>query len=123
MNTLKKLIYASIFVLASYNSHAQVKESNKVNITSFTVGKKANKLIINWSTDGTIPTNYFEVQRSDDGNIFKTIALVLGPDPKQTGDNYQFAETMKDNTIKPVYFRVCHVNASGEEQITKMIQL
>ena len=123
MNTLRKLIYASILLLASYNSHAQVAQATHVNITNFTAGKKENKVIIKWSTDGTVPTNYFEVQRSDDGNSFKTIALVLGPDPRQTGDNYEYAETMQTKTTKPVYFRLCHVNANGNEQITKMIQL
>jgi hypothetical protein len=120
MDTLKKALYVSILLLASYSSHAQ---ASKVNITSFTADKKANKLSINWSTDGTVATNYFEVQKSDDGNTFKTIAVVMGPDPRKTGDAYDYAENEKDEVKKPVYIRLCHVGTNGDEQITKIIQL
>ena len=120
MDTLKRFIYLSILVLASYSSHAQV---SKINITNFTADVKENKLSINWSTDGAVPTNYFEVQKSDDGNTFKTIAIVMGPDPRKTGDSYEYAEKEKTETKKAVYFRLCHVGTNGDEQVTKMIQL
>jgi len=124
MDTLKKLIYVSFLLLASYKSHAQVSNNNTtINITNFTADEKANKLSINWSTDGTVPTNYFEVQKSDDGKTFKTIAMVLGPDPRKTGDSYEYAENVKNEIKKPVYFRVCHIGTNGDEQVTKIIQL
>jgi len=118
MDTLKIFFYVLILVLASYSSHAQV---TKVNITNFTADVKENRLSINWSTDGAVPTNYFEVQKSDDGNTFKTIAVVMGPDPRKTGDTYDYAE--KDEVKKPVYIRLCHVGTNGDEQVTKIIQL
>jgi hypothetical protein len=123
MNTLKNIFFAAILVLASYNSHAQTVKNNTINITNFTADEKANKLFIKWSTDGAIPTNYFEVQRSDDGSTFKTVALVLGPDPAQTGDSYEYAEKINDKTKKHIYFRLCHVNTNGTEQLTKIIEI
>jgi hypothetical protein len=125
MDTLKKISYTFILVLASFCSHAQVNKttSSTVNITNFTANAKENKLSINWSTDGTVPTNYFEVQKSDDGSTFKTVAVVLGPDPNQPGDSYEYAANMKGGAKKTMYFRLCHVSASGEQQVTKAIQL
>jgi hypothetical protein len=123
MSTLTKIICAAILILACYNGNAQTIANKQINITSLTAGAKANKLFINWSTDGSVQTNYFEVQRSDDGNTFKTVALVLGADPQQTGDSYVYAEPVKKNSDKHVYFRVCHIDTNGAAQLSKMIEL
>ena len=123
MDSLKKIVYVAILVLTSYNSNAQTQANTAINITSLTAATKANRLLINWSTDGAVQTNYFEVQRSEDGNTFKTVGLVMGPDPRQTGDSYVYAEPVKKNQDKHVYFRACHVDTKGAEQVSKMIEL
>ncbi|MGH2565055.1 MAG: hypothetical protein ACRDE5_11110, partial [Ginsengibacter sp.] len=65
--------------------------------------------MIDWSTDNKVATNYFEIQRSVDGKNFNTIALVMGPDPKQPNcDCYEGFD--KPTTKKQQYFyRLKHV--------------
>lgn len=123
MNTFKKILYVSLLVLAANKSQAQVNKSNTINITKFTADEKENKLFVDWATDGSVPTNYFEVQKSDDGATFRTVAVVLGPDPGKTGDSYEYAEAVNNKAKKAIYFRLRHVSVNGDEQLTKIIQL
>lgn len=122
MNIIRKIFLGLLLALAAYYGHAQTN-NNTINITKFTADEKDNKLSIQWSTDGKVTTNYFEVQQSEDGKEFKTVALVLGPDPGKSDNDYQFAQKVKKGSKKPMYFRLKHIDTGGNEQITKIIQL
>ena len=75
--------------------------------------------MIDWKTDGATATNYFEVQKSMDGINFKTIALVLGPDPKQTtNDSYGFFDKDLAKNAKQSYYRLVHIDADGNQKIS-----
>ena len=108
-----------LITFLSINVKAQVPSSNKhINFTRFDAISKDSKVSINLTTDGFVPTNYFEVQKSLDGINFKTIALILGPDPKQsTCDCYGcFDKLLQNNNI--VYYRAKHIGKDGSEQLT-----
>ena len=92
-----------------------------ITITNFTVYEKDTKLIVEWATDGTVATNYWQVQVSEDGKAFSTIAVVLGPDPRQQGDRYQYMEKIKAGRNTSMFYRLRHVDVSGNEQISKVI--
>ena len=119
MNTLKKLICAAMLILASYNSHAQA--SAKINITNFTANEKNNKLSINWST--MVPYELIILKCNVAMMVIhlKRSALFLPDHGKPVIAT--ICNNNKTKTTKPVYFRLCHVNAGGEEQVTKMIEL
>ena len=75
--------------------------------------------MLEWSTDGTLVTNYFEIQKSTDGKNFKTIALVLGADPKQEGcDCYGSYEKEPGHNFKN-YYRVKHIDNKGIVQYSE----
>jgi len=121
----KILIIAFLITGMTYNCKAQassVQTKTTLNILNFQVYAKNSKLIVDWSTDGTKATNYWEVQRSTEGSQFSTIALVLGPDPGQANDQYQYVEKLKNAKNVNAYYRLRHVNADGTEQISKIIQ-
>jgi len=94
----------------------------KIVITNFSANEKDGKLIIDWATDGSVQTNYWQVQSSMDGVEFSTIALVLGPDPQQKGDRYKYMERSKTGTEPKKYFRLRHVDVNGNEQISEIIK-
>jgi trimeric autotransporter adhesin len=122
---MKKFFYIVVLAMAatiSSNAQTTVTSNKNINITNFTVYAKDTKLIIDWATDGATATNYWEVQRSTDGTQFSAVALVLGPDPRQDGDKYQFMEKIKDNKITTAYYRLRHVGADGKEQLSNIIQ-
>lgn len=122
---MKTIINCLLFVcLFSCQTKAQPSvNDNKINITSFNVYEKDNKIFINWATDGTASVNYWEVQRSTNGTEFSTIAMVLGPDPRQQGDNYQYMEKVKDSKVTVVYYRLCHIDTNGKEIFSEIKQL
>jgi len=94
------------------------KDTKKINYTSFTVITKQHKVELEWATDNSVPTNYFEVQKSWDGKNYKTIALVLGPDPKKTGcDCYDWSDTQMQKKI--TYYRLKHIDANGSAQLSE----
>ncbi len=123
MSGIKKIICPLIFAVFIFcNAGAQASLSNPtINITSFTVYEKDAKLIIEWATDGAVATNYWQVQRSNNGKDFSTIAIVLGPDPDQPGDRYQYMEKIKEGRDATKYYRLRHVDVNGNEQISKVI--
>ena len=116
-NLLRILLISTITLISSSGLIAQKRN---ISVIDFTVSAKEKKVIIDWKTDGVTPTNYFAVQRSIDGINFKTIALVLGPDPKQKeGDYYAFSDKYISKTAKPFYYRLVHIDVDGKEQITE----
>ena len=115
-NLLRTLFIFTIVL----NSSGLIAEKHTINVTEFTVSAKAQKVIIDWKTDGATATNYFAVQKSTDGVSFKTVALVLGPDPRQTnGDYYAFSDKYVPKAAKHSYYRLVHIDADGNEQITE----
>ena len=113
------VIFSSLISLQSQAQNPQEQES-KLNFTSFTVKTAAKRISIDWSIENAVSTNYFEIQKSTDGVNFKTIALVLGPDPKQlTGDCYGCFDRYVRKNAKHSYYRLRHVDTNGAEQVSE----
>lgn len=90
-----------------------------INFTSFTLNSNQKGIKIDWATDNKIPTNYFEIERSRDGISFKTIAMMLGPDPKQINCYcYECLDKPKANS-KKYFYRLKHVSTDGEIALSK----
>lgn len=112
---LLRFLLVSFVLTASNNLFAQT-----VHVTNFTVSAKEKKVILDWKTDGTTPTNYFAIQKSTDGINYRTIALVLGPDPKQNNcDCYGCYDNNLPKKSQNAYYRLIHVNADGTEEIAQ----
>ena len=122
MNNIKNLMCLVLFTALISRGIAQpALHDQTITITNFTVYEKDTKLVVEWGTDGTVATNYWQVQISDDGKAFSTIAIVLGPDPKQPGDRYQYMEKLKAGRGASKFYRLRHVDVNGNEQISKVI--
>ena len=128
MNTKKILqfINVSVVFLAIHAvglGQAITAEHARVNFTSFTVNSNQKRIMIDWATDNKVPINYFEIERSNDGVNFKTIALVFGPDPKQANcDCYKCFDKAGSNA-KKYFYRLKHVSADGEIELSEMKML
>jgi len=107
-----------IFTITLISSNSLLAQKN-VNVTEFTVSAAKQKVIIDWKTDGATATNYFAIQKSTDGINYRTVALVLGPDPKQKNcDCYACSDKYVAKTKKS-YYRIVHIDTEGNEQITE----
>ena len=112
------------FLMTQSGTQAQNQASvpGKINFTSFTLNSKPKGIVIDWATDSKVPTNYFEIERSSDGVTFTTIAMVFGPDPKQTGcDCYECFD--KTRVKQKFFYRLKHVSTDGQIELseTKML--
>ena len=128
MNT-NKLFQLAIALMAFILMHevsigqAISNKHEKINFTSFTVNTQQKRIMIDWATDNKVPTNYFEIERSSDGINFKTIALVLGPDPRQTNcDCYEGFDKPGANA-KKYFYRLKHVSTDGAIDLSEMKML
>lgn len=113
----KYMLFRSVFVIVctalAFAGNAQNGQHSKINITDFHVVKNKNKVDINWSTDKSVGTNYFEVEKSSDGKNFKTVAYILGADPAKTDcDCYGCFDKISTNA-KESYYRLKHVDTNG----------
>lgn len=121
----KSMLFRSVFVLFFAAMAFGAAAQSKVNITDFNVVKEQNKIDINWSTEKGEPTNYFEVEKSNDGKNFKTVAYVFGADPEKNDCKCFgcFDKVNSKNTA--AYYRLKHVDADGYVQFSevKMIAL
>ena len=112
----------TVFTAGSIKAQQSVSDQKIITITNFKVYENNTQLIIDWSTDGLVETNYWQVQSSTDCEKFSTIALVFGPDPRQQGDRYQYKGKIKDATVCKTYYKVCPVDAKGQEINTEIKQ-
>src|ERR1700733_8053564 len=92
MNTKKLIRSITIFIFSLLvgsliQAQAQAGKT-EIKFTKFSVNTDKKRITIDWTTDNSVSANYFEIQKSLDGVNFKTIALVLGPDPKQPSGNF-----------------------------------
>lgn len=105
------LVVAGIWV--STVCFSQKNAGAKVSILDFKLEKTHGKVNIHWATNKTDEVNYFEVERSSDGKNFKTVALVLGPDPMVSeGDCYGCFDKLQPGA-KQRYYRLKHVDVNG----------
>ena len=105
----------------SYCCKSQAVDNAGVKIDSLTANVKDGKLSVSWSANDKASANYFEIQRSDDGKTFKTIGLVMGPDPAQGNDKYAFMQKMKKKDEGFAFYRVKYNEANGGEQLSEII--
>jgi hypothetical protein len=116
---LFRCAFVILFAAFSFASTAQKSGHNKINIIDFKVVKDQNKVSINWATDNKIPTNYFEVEKSNDGRNFKTVAYILGADPSKADcDCYGCFDKITTNK-KEFYYRLKHVDTNGEVEFSE----
>ena len=110
---LFRMAVVIVFTALSFGSIAQNAPQQKINIINFHVVKNKNKVDINWSTEKNATTNYFEVEKSNDGKNFKTVAMVMGPDPSKTDcDCYGCFDSITSHSKKS-YYRLKHVDSNG----------
>ncbi len=111
--------------LAGVVGKSQNVQLQKIHIIDFSVANDGNKVEINWATAKSMNAHYFEVEKSSDGQQFKTIAIVMGPDPLKAGCDCYWCNDKINTKTKVVYYRLKHININGGAELSgiKMIAL
>ncbi len=110
----------SIFIFVfSLKGFAQNNGDIKIKIADFKVQEENNKISINWTAGAEIRTNYFEVEKSNDGKNFRTLAYVLGADPsKNNCDCYSYLDRLTTNKAE-LFYRIKHIYKNGEVEFSE----
>lgn len=115
-NTLKFVIIVLV-VLIGFKSQAQT--NSPVDIKAFQVEVSGDRLLINWSTASEDDANYFEIEKSLNGQDFKTYAMVLGPDPQKSANDYGYFDKINKKKSN-VSYRIKHVDLNGNTSYSEI---
>jgi CxxC motif-containing protein len=87
----------------------------------FSLTRRSNDILVQWSTSQEINANVYEVERSLDGNNWSTIAYFSAVGNTSATNNYSFTD--KNVSPKVVYYRVKEVEAGGKAVYTTIKSL
>ena len=92
-----------------------------VNFEDLTVKLAEDRAEINWSTASEKNNKQFEIQRSANGEDFKTIAIVFTLDDSNTVKNYRFKDDLKGVKGKSLRYRIKQVDTSNGYTFSKAV--
>ncbi|MEI9934489.1 MAG: hypothetical protein WDM71_06465 [Ferruginibacter sp.] len=117
---MKKVFCVFVFILASYYGKSQKIKNESLPVDSFSVNTKKGEMCFLWSVKDKALINYFEVQCSTDGKIFKTIAYVLGPDP-QRASVCEYIQHVESTQKASCFYRLLCISNNGSEWTSNAI--
>jgi hypothetical protein len=87
-----------------------------VKFVGFTVTRKINDVLIQWSTTEEVNANIYQVEKSEDGTNWNTVAYVAAVGSRSSVNNYSFID--KNVTVKLAYYRIKEVDVDGKAMYT-----
>lgn len=91
-----------------------------VTMTNFSARSKGNGVSLDWSTSQELSNNYFQVERSDDGNTnWSVLATVSGAGNSQVVNNYNAFDASPVSGIN--YYRLKQVDNDGKAVYSKTV--
>lgn len=91
-----------------------------VEMVSFTATAQKNANLIQWITASEINSSYFEIEKSENGRDFKTIARIEAAGNSSTERKYEYPDL---NVQGMAYYRLKEVDLDGTSTFSKVIQL
>ena len=83
---------------------------------AFNVEKAGNLISMTWTVSNQPETNHFEIQRSEDGSTWKTVALMFPFEDNSTAHSYRYAEKMHKRS--KAYYRIRQIDINKSENFT-----
>lgn len=84
-----------------------------VSLTKFAAARQGNNVSVNWATATELNNAYFEIQRSSNSKVFKTIGRVDGKGTTNTAATYTFTDNNPLNST--AYYRLHQVDTDGKD--------
>lgn len=114
-NTLTSL--GSFFALANSQGGSNPLPVQWLN---FAAKRVTASVLLTWATASEINSDYFEVQRSENGTLFSVIGTVKAAGEANSVSLYKFLDTKPLNTGKPIYYRLKQVDRDGQFSLSKI---
>ncbi len=84
-----------------------------VSLSNFTAVKQNNTAVLNWTTATETNNAFFEVERSDNGNVYQTIGKIAGAGNSSIKKQYSFTDN-KTLTAAVTYYRLKEISNDGD---------
>lgn len=107
---------------SGYSSDLLDNTTLPVVLMNFNVSKKEDNILISWSTASEINSDYFEIQRSNDGLAFQAIGRVKAKGTSYEMTNYEFVH-QKSILLQTSYFRLKMVDFDNSFDFSKTIKI
>ncbi len=98
-----------------------VENDSFVNISALSAKYTNKGMEIRWEADSELDNKQFEIQRSIDGNEFKTIGMVFTIDDEIAEKKYFFKDDLKGIGAKKLFYRIKQTNINDECQYSDVI--
>jgi hypothetical protein len=100
-------------------AQATAPADSATHIQSFSLLRTGVSVKILWQTATEKNNNYFEIQRSTDGEKFSVIALVFAKEDAFTGADYQYIDnSLSQAGAEFVHYRIRQVDMQGKSVYT-----
>lgn len=84
-----------------------------VSLSNFTAVKQNNTAVLNWATATETNNAFFEIERSDNGNVYQTIGKIAGAGNSSIKKQYSFTDNTA-LTAAVTYYRLKQINSDGD---------
>jgi Lamin Tail Domain/Secretion system C-terminal sorting domain len=92
-----------------------------IELTSFNANTKNSKTNLTWQTASEKNNAHFDIERSNDGDVFSKIGQVKGNGNSTVTQNYQFTDATPAKGIN--YYRLRQVDFDGTESVSKTVSV
>ncbi len=116
--------FVRIFTVSSTSGNFMMSGTNigstvlPLNLISFTGSKQNNDALLKWKTANEINVSHFDVQRSENGQIFENIGTVTAG-----GSFYSFADANTFSSRKIAFYRIKSIDVDGRVTYSSIINL
>ncbi len=125
LSLLVNRLISSVFTLSllsfAVTANASDNKSNSnpgIEYASLAASATDNSVMINWVTVSELNNSHFEVERSTDMKVFKTVAMVLdgfATTGNSSGKSYKFKEAAGDiKKGKTIYYRLKQIDNDNQ---------
>lgn len=90
-----------------------------VELKNFRSTVKNNEVVLNWETASELNNNYFNIERSIDGQNFTDIGVVIGKGTTNTTNSYEFID--KRSLSGETYYRLKQVDFNGQFEYSNIV--
>ncbi len=92
-----------------------------VELVSFTAKLQDEQVVLDWKTASELDNNYFSIEQSTDGRLFKELERVKGAGTTNISQTYQFFDSNPDDGVN--YYRLRQVDFNGDESFSSIVQV
>lgn len=94
-----------------------------VELTSFAARATAEGTLLNWTTASEINNHGFEIERSNDGTEFYTVAFVQGAGTSTESREYIYTDNVEYKGGETFYYRLKQVDLDGRIEYSDIIEV